>query len=73
MVDGIPFEGRRAHRTYHSYLYQTRNHILRALGKKKLQVLKLKNVEVYYRCMTASGHSRTTVRYVHAVRWRALG
>ncbi len=73
MVDGIPFEGRRAHRTYHSYLSQIQNHVLPALGKKKLQVLKLEDVEVLCRSMTASGCSSTTVRYVHAVLRRALG
>ncbi len=51
-----------AHRTYHSYLSQLRNHILRALGKKKLQVFKLEDVEVLCRSMTASGCSSTTVR-----------
>ena len=50
------------HRTYHSYLSQIRNHVLPALGKKKLQVLKLEDVEVLCRSMTASGCSSTTVR-----------
>jgi integrase len=62
-----------AHRTYHSYLSQIRNHVLPALSKKKLQALKLEDVEVLYRSMTASGCSSTTVRYVHAVLRRALG
>ena len=37
-----------AHRTYHSYLSQIRNHILPALGKKELKALKLEDVESLY-------------------------
>ena len=61
-----------AHRTYHNYLSQIRNHILPALGKKKLRTLKLEDMEGLYRSMTASGLSSATVRYVHAVLRRAL-
>ncbi len=38
-----------AHRTYHNYLSQIRNHILPTLGKKKLRALKLEDVEGLYR------------------------
>jgi integrase len=65
--------GEVAHRTYHSYLSQIRNHILPALGKKKLKALKLEDVEILYRSMVVSGLSAATVRYVHAVMHRALG
>ncbi len=61
-----------AHRTYHNYLSQIRNHILPALGKKKLRALKLEDVEGLYRSMTASGLSSATIRYVHSVLRRAL-
>lgn len=61
-----------AHRTYHNYLSQTQNHLLPALGKKKLQALKLEDVEGLYRSMSASGLSSATVRYVHSVLRRAL-
>ena len=66
-------KGEVAHRTYHNYLSQIRNHILPALGKKKLKALKLEDVESLYRSMVVSGLSPTTVRYVHAVMRRALG
>jgi integrase len=65
--------GEVAHRTYHNYLSQIRNHILPAFGKKKLKALKLEDVEGLYRSMVVSGLSPTTVRYVHAVMRRALG
>ena len=61
-----------SHRTYHNYLFQVRNHILPALGKKKLQTLKLEDMEGLYRSMSASGLSSATVRYAHAVLRRAL-
>jgi len=61
-----------SHRTYHNYLSQVRNHILPALGKKKLRALKLEDVEGLYRSMSASGLSSATVRYAHAVLRRAL-
>lgn len=61
-----------AHRTFHNYRSQIRNHILPALGKKKLRALKLEDVEALYRSMAASGLSPATVRYVHAVLHRAL-
>ena len=61
-----------AHRTFHNYQSQIRNHILPALGKKKLRTLKLEDVEGLYRSMAASGLSSATVRYVHAVLRRAL-
>jgi len=61
-----------SHRTYHNYLSQIRNHILPALGKKKLRSLKLEDVEGLYRSMSASGLSSATVRYAHAVLRRAL-
>ncbi len=61
-----------AHRTYHNYLSQIRNHILPALGKKKLRALKLEDVEGLYRSMTASGLSSATIRSVHSVLRRAL-
>jgi integrase len=64
--------GEVAHRTYHNYLSQIRNHILPALGKKKLKALKLQDVESLYRIMIVSGLSPATVRYVHAVTRRAL-
>jgi integrase len=65
--------GEVAHRTYHNYLSQIRNHILPALGKKKLKALKLEDVESLFRSMVVSGLSPATVRYVHAVMRRALG
>lgn len=61
-----------AHRTFHNYQSQIRNHILPALGKKKLRALKLENVEALYRSMAASGLSAASLRYVHAVLQRAL-
>ena len=65
--------GEVAHRTYHNYLSQIRNHILPALGKKKLKALKLEDAEGLYRSMVVSGLSPATIRYVHAVMRRALG
>jgi integrase len=64
--------GEVAHRTYHNYLSQMRNHIVPRLGKKKLKALKLEDAEGLYRSMAASGLSPATVRYVHAVLRRAL-
>ena len=64
--------GEVAHRTYHNYLSQIRNHIAPKIGKKKLKALKLDDVEGLYRSMAASGLSPATVRYVHAVLRRAL-
>jgi integrase len=61
-----------AHRTYHNYLSQIRNHIVPRIGKKKLKALKLEDAEGLYRSMAASGLSPATVRYVHAVLRRAL-
>jgi integrase len=61
-----------AHRTYHNYLSQVRNHIVPRLGKKKLKALKLEDAEGLYRSMAASGLSPATIRYVHAVLRRAL-
>src|SRR5829696_1039323 len=67
-------KGEVAHRTYHNYLSQIRNHILPALGKKKLKALKLEDVEGLYRSMVVSGLSPRTVRYAHAVmHWRGRG
>jgi len=59
--------GEVAHRTYHNYLSQIRNHIVPRLGKKKLNTLELEDVEVMYRSMMTSGLSSATIRYVHAV------
>jgi integrase len=64
--------GEVAHRTYHNYLSQIRNHIVPRLGKKKLNTLELEDVEVMYRSMMTSGLSSATIRYVHAVLRRAL-
>ena len=64
--------GEVAHRTYHNYLSQIRNHIVPRLGKKNLQALKLEDAEDLYRSMAASGLSPATIRYVHAVLSRAL-
>ena len=64
--------GEVAHRTYHNYLSQIRNHIVPRLGKKRLRDLKLEDAEGLYRSMAASGLSPATVRYVHAVLRRAL-
>src|SRR5829696_1773533 len=64
--------GEVAHRTYHNYLSQIRNHIVPKIGKKKLKALKLEAAEGLYRSMAASGLSPATVRYVHAVLRRAL-
>ena len=61
-----------AHRTYHNYRSQVRNHILPALGKKKLKMLKLDDLENLYRSMSNSGLSSATIRYVHAVLRKAL-
>ena len=61
-----------AHRTYHNYLSQIRNHILPTLGKMWFQALKLEDVEGLYRSMTDSGLSSATVRYAHSVLRRAL-
>ena len=61
-----------SHRTFHNYRSQVRNHILPAIGKKKLRALRLEDVEGLYRSMSASGLSSATVRYVHAVLRRAL-
>jgi integrase len=61
-----------AHRTYHNYRSQVRNHILPALGKKKLKTLKLDDLENLYRSISNSGLSSATVRYVHSVLRRAL-
>jgi integrase len=65
--------GEVAHRTYHNYLSQIRNHIVPRIGKKKLKALKLEDVEGLYRSMIVSGLSPATVRYAHAVMRRALG
>jgi integrase len=61
-----------AHRTYHNYLSQVRNHTVPRLGKKKLKALKLEDAEGLYRAMATSGLSPATIRYVHAVLRRAL-
>jgi integrase len=61
-----------AHRTYHNYHSQVRNHILPALGKKKLKTLKLDDLENLYRSISNSGLSSATIRYVHSVLRRAL-
>ena len=64
--------GEVAHRTYHNYLSLIRNHIVPKLGKKKLNTLKLEEVENLYRSMMAKGLSSATIRYAHAVLRRAL-
>jgi integrase len=64
--------GEVAHRTYHNYLSQIRNHIVPKIGKKKLKALKLEDVEGLYRSMIVSELSPATIRYVHAVLRRAL-
>jgi integrase len=61
-----------AHRTYHNYRSQVRNHILPALGKKKLNTLKLDDLENLYRSISNSELSSATVRYVHSVLRKAL-
>jgi integrase len=61
-----------AHRTYHNYRSQVRNHILPALGKKKLKTLKLDDLENLYRSISNSGLSSASVHYVHSVLRRAL-
>ncbi len=63
--------GEVAHRTYHNYFSQIRNHIVPRLGKKKLNTLKLEDVENLYRSMMAKGLSPATIRYAHAVLRRA--
>jgi integrase len=65
--------GEVAHRTYHNYLSQIRNHIAPRIGKKKLKALKLEDAEGLYRFMVVSGLSPATVRYVHAILRRSLG
>src|SRR5215210_3142266 len=61
-----------AHRTYHNYRSQVRNHIFPALGRKRLKTLKLDDLENLYRSMSTSGLSSSTIRYVHAVLRKAL-
>lgn len=63
---------KRAHRTYHNYRSQIRNHICPAFGKKKLRALRLDNIEGLYKRMLACGLSPDTVRSVHSVLSGAL-
>lgn len=44
-----------SHRTFHNYRSQVRNHLLPAIGKKKLRALRLEDVEGLYWSMSACG------------------
>ena len=62
-----------AHRTFHNYHSQVKNHINPMLGRVKLKNLSPAHVQSFYRSMLDKGLSGSSVRYAHAVLRRALG
>lgn len=65
-------EGTVSRHTYRDYRDKVGNHIIPALGRKKLKDLTHQDLQALYRKKTEEGLSARTVRYVHTTMGKAL-
>lgn len=62
-----------AFKTIKSYRGIAKNHVIPALGSRRIESLTGRDLDNFYRQMTEKGLSAATIRYAHALISRALG
>ena len=62
-----------AFKTINSYRGIAKNHVIPALGSRRIESLTGRDLDNFYRQMTDKGLSSATIRYAHALISRALG
>lgn len=62
-----------AFKTINSYRGIAKNHVIPALGSRRIESLTGRDLDNFYRQMTDKGLSAATIRYAHALISRALG